>query len=160
MIRRPPRSTLFPYTTLFRSPAQLLLRLRDPPGILEGRAPRHTRAVRFRASGGGPHAPAGGALDDRLGVDSTRLLGLHGRAPAVHGGAVRLAREGARLVLHPRRDHGGGGAGGPFRQVVAARRRSGARDRPDVRDGGGGGPRAVLAARRRALRLGDRGGGG
>src|SRR5258708_22086705 len=29
MIRRPPRSTLFPYTTLFRSPAKL-------PHILEG----------------------------------------------------------------------------------------------------------------------------
>src|SRR5437588_3270756 len=28
MIRRPPRSTLFPYTTLFRSPAAR----RDPPG--------------------------------------------------------------------------------------------------------------------------------
>src|SRR5947209_16340243 len=26
MIRRPPRSTLFPYTTLFRSPAVVLLR--------------------------------------------------------------------------------------------------------------------------------------
>src|SRR5688572_31466676 len=26
MIRRPPRSTLFPYTTLFRSPVRLLLR--------------------------------------------------------------------------------------------------------------------------------------
>src|SRR5256885_3955095 len=33
MIRRPPRSTLFPYTTLFRS-----LRLHDPRG-LEGRGP-------------------------------------------------------------------------------------------------------------------------
>src|SRR2546425_5736887 len=32
MIRRPPRSTLFPYTTLFRSP----LALRDSPG-----KPRH-----------------------------------------------------------------------------------------------------------------------
>ena len=30
MIRRPPRSTLFPYTTLFRSPRQGVLR-RDPP---------------------------------------------------------------------------------------------------------------------------------
>src|SRR3712207_8217105 len=27
MIRRPPRSTLFPYTTLFRSPPRVLLRL-------------------------------------------------------------------------------------------------------------------------------------
>src|SRR5258708_23592055 len=36
MIRRPPRSTLFPYTTLFRSPRQqrdvLARRLRWPPG--------------------------------------------------------------------------------------------------------------------------------
>src|SRR2546430_11639001 len=28
MIRRPPRSTLFPYTTLFRSPALMLIRAR------------------------------------------------------------------------------------------------------------------------------------
>src|SRR2546429_989167 len=28
MIRRPPRSTLFPYTTLFRSPARACLRVR------------------------------------------------------------------------------------------------------------------------------------
>src|SRR2546422_8435475 len=27
MIRRPPRSTLFPYTTLFRSPVELVVRL-------------------------------------------------------------------------------------------------------------------------------------
>src|SRR5258705_4123669 len=30
MIRRPPRSTLFPYTTLFRSPADLLANLVAP----------------------------------------------------------------------------------------------------------------------------------
>src|SRR2546430_8936310 len=29
MIRRPPRSTLFPYTTLFRSPARVIIRLSD-----------------------------------------------------------------------------------------------------------------------------------
>src|SRR5256885_2606319 len=29
MIRRPPRSTLFPYTTLFRSPAETLAQLLD-----------------------------------------------------------------------------------------------------------------------------------
>src|SRR5256885_6453305 len=38
MIRRPPRSTLFPYTTLFRSRPQQLRRLRDQvprgPGML------------------------------------------------------------------------------------------------------------------------------
>src|SRR5947207_12693161 len=38
MIRRPPRSTLFPYTTLFRS---------SPPG--GGRAPQSPRASRARA---------------------------------------------------------------------------------------------------------------
>src|SRR3712207_8589076 len=33
MIRRPPRSTLFPYTTLFRSEGELVvLRLADAPG--------------------------------------------------------------------------------------------------------------------------------
>src|ERR1039457_6304715 len=32
MIRRPPRSTLFPYTTLFRSSTALLHPHRDPPG--------------------------------------------------------------------------------------------------------------------------------
>src|SRR5258708_27139410 len=35
MIRRPPRSTLFPYTTLFRSPEQRLLYLR-PGDVVAG----------------------------------------------------------------------------------------------------------------------------
>src|SRR3712207_7236250 len=34
MIRRPPRSTLFPYTTLFRSPDQLARALRLPGNAL------------------------------------------------------------------------------------------------------------------------------
>src|SRR6266511_668154 len=45
MIRRPPRSTLFPYTTLFRSRPRTLQarhRLRD-------RAPHHPRATRARS---------------------------------------------------------------------------------------------------------------
>src|SRR6476620_7337783 len=42
MIRRPPRSTLFPYTTLFRPPAR--------PGSVAGRAarPAHDRVARAR----------------------------------------------------------------------------------------------------------------
>src|SRR2546426_2088906 len=45
MIRRPPRSTLFPYTTLFRSSLQ---NVRSPPKAQpEGRAPRSVRG-RFR----------------------------------------------------------------------------------------------------------------
>src|SRR2546430_4100544 len=42
MIRRPPRSTLFPYTTLFRS----VLSSRGRPGVAEGRAvPAANRAA-------------------------------------------------------------------------------------------------------------------
>src|SRR5260370_9261426 len=57
MIRRPPRSTLFPYTTLFRSPLlgrasrrhgadHRLAERRPPGGPREGRAPllRHVRS--------------------------------------------------------------------------------------------------------------------
>src|SRR2546426_9219980 len=36
MIRRPPRSTLFPYTTLFRSPNQRLARFPELLGEIEG----------------------------------------------------------------------------------------------------------------------------
>src|SRR5262245_65521293 len=49
MIRRPPRSTLFPYTTLFRSPARGPVRrgrdlLRDAGGAprVRGRSEEHT----------------------------------------------------------------------------------------------------------------------
>src|SRR5256885_4423341 len=41
MIRRPPRSTLFPYTTLFRSPAR---RVPDPVQVTHS-LPGYTRAV-------------------------------------------------------------------------------------------------------------------
>src|SRR2546430_17718650 len=46
MIRRPPRSTLFPYTTLFRSQQQLVVGLVEgpEPGALEvGELRRHRR---------------------------------------------------------------------------------------------------------------------
>src|SRR2546430_13259275 len=61
MIRRPPRSTLFPYTTLFRS--QRLYRCRDPaerPCELDGQPVR--RAV------GGRFPSAQDAVANRLGV--------------------------------------------------------------------------------------------
>src|SRR3712207_8722976 len=50
MIRRPPRSTLFPYTTLFRS--------RSPGGRVRG-GPRRAAAGE-RAPDGGPGAPGRG----------------------------------------------------------------------------------------------------
>src|SRR5258708_27237761 len=50
MIRRPPRSTLFPYTTLFRSPCGLRLEPAARPG------PAH--AVEHRSRVAGVHAVA------------------------------------------------------------------------------------------------------
>src|SRR3712207_7667685 len=79
MIRRPPRSTLFPYTTLFRS------RPRQPRAVLERRVPER-RAPR-RARRGRPPAPprarAPRARSRRQGRDrkSTRLNSSHANIP-------------------------------------------------------------------------------
>src|SRR3712207_8776544 len=74
MIRRPPRSTLFPYTTLFRSAPPL----RRAPG---GRAHPGPRGGRRRRHRGDPdrETDRGGGLRDRLGLDrkSTRLNSSH-----------------------------------------------------------------------------------
>src|SRR2546427_6766469 len=49
MIRRPPRSTLFPYTTLFRSRLVLFLLLVGDAGLLvDGLAPRRHAAAEER----------------------------------------------------------------------------------------------------------------
>src|SRR3712207_8995982 len=79
MIRRPPRSTLFPYTTLFRSPEEPL-----PPGV----DPRmvgdtRTRDPRVRRAGVPVAGQAGTAEEDRQAVGSrvdrksTRLNSSH-----------------------------------------------------------------------------------
>src|SRR3712207_7961646 len=61
MIRRPPRSTLFPYTTLFRSRRRLPVDRHERPGAVhDGRRPAGRRARRAA----GPVA-AGGARADR-----------------------------------------------------------------------------------------------
>src|SRR2546422_3432588 len=83
MIRRPPRSTLFPYTTLFRS----LHRLAPAPGGTEARAARAVRRrleleARYRRDRGQrlaaeperPYADQVGRLDRK----STRLNSSHG----------------------------------------------------------------------------------
>src|SRR2546430_5618694 len=77
MIRRPPRSTLFPYTTLFRSqsrPAAQLLPPADEGGAGALGDPRHeARGVGHRS------AALPGAIQDRGGADrkSTRLNSSH-----------------------------------------------------------------------------------
>src|SRR3712207_8344768 len=73
MIRRPPRSTLFPYTTLFRSELEPVRRAGD--GRVGGRADAATAAVRGRGPGHPRRADRGGAeAGDRK---STRLNSSH-----------------------------------------------------------------------------------
>src|SRR5436305_3851885 len=72
MIRRPPRSTLFPYTTLFRSPpAAAGLAAAVSGGAVRRRAPRRRADI-----GGAAGADAPGAGRDRK---STRLNSSHVR---------------------------------------------------------------------------------
>src|ERR1041385_9323884 len=51
MIRRPPRSTLFPYTTLFRSVSKWMVRGRrrlNPPPCVPTRSEEHTSELQSR----------------------------------------------------------------------------------------------------------------
>src|SRR2546427_6907930 len=54
MIRRPPRSTLFPYTTLFRSPARRRLEAAHLAVRVPGAGPAGAQAARQGARGDGP----------------------------------------------------------------------------------------------------------
>src|SRR5438034_1709893 len=69
MIRRPPSSTLFPYTTLFRSPRRGALRQDVPPGGdgVDGRRGQGRSAGRRRAPG----------WDEAADRKSTRLNSSH-----------------------------------------------------------------------------------
>src|SRR3712207_7231555 len=82
MIRRPPRSTLFPYTTLFRSRQRLQVRRRQQPQ--ERSAGRGAAADDVSLAVGGPHVPGPGVEADvaaglQEGEDrkSTRLNSSH-----------------------------------------------------------------------------------
>src|SRR3712207_7311863 len=86
MIRRPPRSTLFPYTTLFRSRAHLLWASHSRKDYRFGAAIRRlNRALQLATESGDPEIEvmvlaAQGGLYDRVGnVDrkSTRLNSSH-----------------------------------------------------------------------------------
>src|SRR5256885_2492405 len=57
MIRRPPRSTLFPYTTLFRSPQGGLENHQARHGHAPGRCPFRGRTAGPRADGPSKHCP-------------------------------------------------------------------------------------------------------
>src|SRR3712207_8028747 len=97
MIRRPPRSTLFPYTTLFRSAAYAIQRkealrpLRAPP------EPTPQRLTEARGAPSGPPPPPQkerGRVEGRHGTPPPgEALVLLQRPPV---GARRLAASGAR----------------------------------------------------------------
>src|SRR3712207_8904273 len=84
MIRRPPRSTLFPYTTLFRSPAaEALVVVARLPGLVATELDLERRIEQERRGGGllrgdggevGERLERGAGLPDRK---STRLNSSH-----------------------------------------------------------------------------------
>src|SRR3989440_12176579 len=94
MIRRPPRSTLFPYTTLFRSPAHHAGGRNERAGL----ARVHVRELLRREAAS-------------LGLEIERLAADH--APRA-GGAVQLESDRAAPVgveaerIEPRREHARG----------------------------------------------------
>src|SRR3712207_7089527 len=73
MIRRPPRSTLFPYTTLFRSPRDLRLAPDEPGGDRRGAAADQPGAAAPRGRG----QQARGGLRRAGDRKSTRLNSSH-----------------------------------------------------------------------------------
>src|SRR2546429_6065569 len=77
MIRRPPRSTLFPYTTLFRSPGvprRVGTEAASAAALHRQRASRLARALRAEREAAPRRARRSGARDRK----STRLNSSHG----------------------------------------------------------------------------------
>src|SRR3712207_7965334 len=76
MIRRPPRSTLFPYTTLFRSPEQAAEREERPhrPQIAAVLAALHVAEVLGRRPGGGDVAQEADGVDAQRSEEHTSEL--------------------------------------------------------------------------------------
>src|SRR3712207_97478 len=139
MLRRPPRSTLFPYTTLFRSTRPRITRLRQRDvhltgagSYLQNHLPLRQLQVEFFGLVALAHVQGpGDALGVPLGRDLVRPhLQLGGRALFGPEGRLAQRREGGdltgrRLVaLFPFRitqlhvgSGGGGGRGGPGKEV-------------------------------------------
>src|SRR2546428_10421475 len=94
MIRRPPRSTLFPYTTLFREPA--FVRLEDHPRALVFSPSGHRIYVARRTE-------PGLAVIDRY--DRTEIDGVALPTPAA---TIRLDPLGRWLLARPTVGHSAG----------------------------------------------------
>src|SRR6266511_6443476 len=85
MIRRPPRSTLFPYTTLFRSPDRRAAEHAIEAPLRQRARPRHSR-IREPLLPGLAHRPRGLEADDPCAVAQRRKRRL--RRPPRPGGHV------------------------------------------------------------------------
>src|SRR5256885_8544723 len=96
MIRRPPRSTLFPYTTLFRSPSQRGDRRRQAPAFraspaTPGRSEEHTSELQSPCN-----------LVCRLLLEKKKICWLRrGRAPSLLPYPCRVPPPPPRPFLHP-----------------------------------------------------------
>src|SRR3989442_6999916 len=73
MIRRPPRSTLFPYTPLFRSPVERTVSSAALARGLVAEADVRPRVARHRP----PHPRAGGPLGRRRGAERADISFRH-----------------------------------------------------------------------------------
>src|SRR6266496_6637139 len=91
MIRRPPRSTLFPYTTLFRSPPAVggpAAALRDPRAVPAGGCGGRTCRLRVASQARGYLAPLRGLRAVPGVVAAAHPAGLRPRFGAVRAGGV------------------------------------------------------------------------
>src|SRR5258708_40278751 len=96
MIRRPPRSTLFPYTTLFRS----LLRARGfGVGVVRGAQRGDEQLDREHFPGGGvdDRRLLPGVVDEQLGAGPMDLA--HRQPPALSPASVDLAELGVAVAV-------------------------------------------------------------
>src|SRR5256714_12609996 len=128
MIRRPPRSTLFPYTTLFRSISgrrspMMAARCRElgVRHVLQGVADKRTALARLCARLGLRPAACACVGDDLPDVPLMRAVRLSFAVADAH----REGRRAADVVTRPGGGRGaGGGGGGPLRAPEARRARA------------------------------------
>src|SRR5258708_18302840 len=149
MIRRPPRSTLFPYTTLFRSAPTYAHKHHEPRQLQRRLSPRHP-AERAHHRHGGRERALEPALLFRHEIPAGQGLPRHSREPAGQGrGDPR--REGAQRPCRGDRED-------RYGRHLPALRRGAADRRPSHRQRRRGGVDAAGRAQRRGGGEGGRSG--
>src|SRR2546425_7394040 len=106
MIRRPPRSTLFPYTTLFRSTRRRRPGSGSPLGAAAARRP----PARGRGLAAPPAGCARSAKETRPGRPSDSRRAPRPRAPAPSGGSRSAPETATSTATAARQECGGGSA--------------------------------------------------